>query len=162
MLDYATVVARMTDSRRERLTLQESIVAVLDRRKRLVPRDWYSSTRKGLTGSITLERQVDREYADLTSRTLRDARKREADADVAALERLVLDARKEDARLGHQRPETMQALLASLSASTAKAREKRQAIDLHKLPQVGLPIATSGASTTASGSSTMCQTRSAP
>ena len=162
VLDSATVVARMTDSRRERLTLQESIVAVLDRSKRLVPRDWYSSTRKGLTGSITLERQADRAYADLTSRTLRDASKREADADVAALERLVLDARKEDARLGHLRPETMQALLASLSASTAKAREKRQAIDLHNYRKSAFRLVPSGASATASGSSTMCQTRSAP
>ena len=130
-LDYATLVARMTDSRRERLTLQESIIAVLDRSKRLVPRDWYATTRKGLAGSIKRERQADRRYADLTSRTLGDARKREADADVAALERLVLDARQEDARLGHLRPDTMQTLLASLAASTAKAREKREAIDLY-------------------------------
>ena len=131
-LDYAATVARMTDSRRDRLTLQESIIAVLDRSKRLVPRDWYSTTRKELAGRITLERQADRAYADLASRTLRDASKREADADVPALERLALDARKEDARLGHARPEAMQALMASLAASTAKAQEKRQAIDLHK------------------------------
>ena len=131
VLDYAAVVARMTDSRRERLTLQESIVEVLDRRKRLVPRDWYSSTRKELTGSIKRERQIDRDYADLTSRLLRDARKREENADAAAIERLALDAQKEDARLGYQRPDTMRALTASLTASTAKAREKRQAIDLY-------------------------------
>ena len=122
----------MTDSRRDRLSLQQSILAVLDRRKRQVPRDWYSATRKALVGSIEREHALDRDYAELASRTLRDAREREEDADVAALDRLVADAQKEDARLGYQRPETMQALLASLAVSSAKAREKREAIDRYK------------------------------
>jgi hypothetical protein len=131
-LDYAAAVAQMTDSRRDRLSLQQSILAVLDRRKRQVPRDWYSATRKGLVRSIEREHALDRDYAELASRTLRAARGREEDADVAALDRLVADAQKEDARLGYQRPETMEALLASLAVSSAKAREKREAIDRYK------------------------------
>ncbi|MCU0250955.1 MAG: hypothetical protein MUE61_12140 [Vicinamibacterales bacterium] len=131
-LDYAAAVAQMTDSRRVRLSLQQSILAVLERRKRQVPKDWYSATRKVLAGSIEREHALDRDYAELASRTLRDARDREEHADVAALDRLVADAQKEDARLGYQRPETMQALLASLVNSAAKAREKREAIDRYK------------------------------
>ena len=131
-LEYATTVARLTDSRRDRLTLQESIIAVLDRNKRLVPRDYYSATRKELSGSVKRERQSDRAYADLASRALGDAREREAKADVAALDRLVADVQKEDARLGYQRPEVMQALLAALASSTAKARAKREALGLYK------------------------------
>jgi hypothetical protein len=132
VLESASAVARMAEGRRERLTLQESILAVLDRRKRQVPRDWYSATRRALVWSIDRERTLDRDYADLASRTLRDARKQEEDADVKALERLADDARKEDGRLGYQRPDTMRALLASLAASTEKAKEKREAIDRHK------------------------------
>jgi hypothetical protein len=131
-LEYAAAIAQMTDSRRDRLSLQQSILAVLDRRKRQVPRHWYSATRKALVSSIGREHTLDRAYADLASRTLRDARAREEDADVAALDRLVADAQKADARLGYQRPETMQALLASLAVSSAKAREKREAIDRYK------------------------------
>ena len=131
-LDRAAAVVRMTDNRRERVSLQEAILAVLDRRKRQLPKDWYSATKKTLVRSIERERTLDRVYADLASRTLRDARQREEDADPAALERLAADARKEDARLAHQRPETMQALLASLAVSTAKARERREAIDRYK------------------------------
>ena len=131
-LDYAAAVAQMTDSRRVRLSLQQSILAVLERRKRQVPRDYYSATRKALAGSIEREHALDRDYAELASRTLRDARDREEHADVAALDRLVADAQKEDARLGYQRPETMQALLASLVSSAAKAREKREAIDRYQ------------------------------
>ena len=161
VLDYATVVARMTDSRRERLTLQESIVAVLDRSKRLVPRDWYSSTRKGLTGSIKLEREADRAYADLTSRTLRDAS----------------DARSGRRRGGARtprprRPEGRRAPRPPAARDDAGAdgvagrlhREGAGEAPGHRsahVPQVGLPIVPSGASATASGSSTMCQTRSA-
>ena len=130
--DSAAAVALMTDSRRDRLSLQESILEVLDRRKRQVPKDWYSSTRKGLARTVKREHALDREYADLASRTRQDARKGEEGADVAALERLKATVQKEDARLGYERPETVQALLASLAASTANAREKREAIDRYK------------------------------
>ena len=127
-LDSAAAVARMVDSRLDRLTLQESILEVLDRRKRDVPKNWYSATKKGLAGTVAREHQLDRDYADLASRALRDAREREGKADVAGLERLTAKVQKEDARLGYQRPESMQALLASLAASLARAREKRAAI----------------------------------
>jgi hypothetical protein len=132
VLDYAAVVAGMTDSRRDRLTLQENILEVLERSRRLVPREWYSTTRKDLSDSIKREHQFDRAYADLASDALRDARGREAHADVEALERLAASVQKEDARLGYQRPEVMQSLLASLASSTAKARETREAIDLYE------------------------------
>ena len=131
-LTSAAAVAQMTDTRRERLTLQENILAVLERRKRELPKDWYSSTRKDLARTVGREREADRDYADLASRTLREAGKREQDADVAGLEELAARAQKEDARLGYRRPETMQSLLASLAVSTAKAREKREAIERYK------------------------------
>jgi hypothetical protein len=132
VIDYASAVAQMTDRRRDRLTLQESILTVLDRRKRQVPKDWYSATRQVLVWSIDRERKLDRDYAGLSSRTLREARKLEEDADVAALERLAADARKEDGRLGYQRPDTMQTLLASLAASTENAKGMREAIERYK------------------------------
>jgi hypothetical protein len=132
VIDYASAVAQLTDLRRDRLTLQESILAVLDRRKRQVPKDWYSATRRVLVWSIDRERKLDRAYSDLTSRTLREARKLEEDADVAALERLAAGARKEDGRLGYQRPDTMQSLFASLDASVEQANRTREAIDRYK------------------------------
>jgi hypothetical protein len=131
-LGSASAVAQMTDNRRDRLTLQESILTVLERRKREVPKSWYSATRKALASSVERERKLDREYAGLSSRMLRDAREYEAEADVAALERLADQAQQEDARLGRQRPEAMQALLASLALSMANAREKQNAIDRYK------------------------------
>jgi hypothetical protein len=131
-LEYASVVARMTDNQRERLTLQQSILTVLDRRKREVPKGWYAATRKDLAAGLETELKLDRAYADLSARMLRDAREFESEADVAALEQLTDKAQKEDARLGRHRPEAMQALLASLALSTARAREKRDAVDRYK------------------------------
>jgi hypothetical protein len=126
-LTRAAAVAQAADTRRERVTLQESIIAVLDRRKRELPKDWYAATRKDLARRVGREQDLDRAYADLAARTLRDARERETDADVAGLEQLAARVQREDARLGYQRPETIQALLATLAASAASAREKRAA-----------------------------------
>jgi len=131
-LTRAAAVAQAAETRRERVTLQESILAVLDRRKRELPKDWYSSTRKDLARRVGREQDLDRAYAELSSRTLRDAREREQDADVAGLEQLAARVQREDARLGYQRPETMQALLASLAASAASAREKRAALERYQ------------------------------
>jgi hypothetical protein len=131
-IGYASAIAQMTDRPRDRLTLQENILAVLDRRMRQVPEDWYAATRRVLVWSIDRERSLDRDYSDLTSRTLRTAGKFAARGDVEALERLAADARREDGRLGYQRPDTMQALFQSLEASTGKARARREAIARYK------------------------------
>ena len=58
----------MTDGRRERLSLQESIIAVLDRRKADLPRAWHSSTRKALVSNLKREATLDRDYAEFDAR----------------------------------------------------------------------------------------------
>jgi hypothetical protein len=50
----------MTDNPRERLTLQQSILTVLDRRKREVPKGWYAATRKDLASGLASELKIDR------------------------------------------------------------------------------------------------------
>jgi hypothetical protein len=128
-IDLASAAARMTEGRRERLSLQESIVAVLDRRKAGLPRAWHSATRKALVSNLKREATLDLEYAALTAETLSSAAGFSRRADVAALERLAADVQKEDARLGYQRPEDMQTLLASLAVQMEQARAARLAIE---------------------------------
>jgi len=128
-IDLASAIAQMTDARRERASLQRSILSVLDRRKPSVPKSWYSSTRRVLTRSLAGEAKLDRQYAELATRALGSATKYAARGDVAALDHLAGDVRREDDRLGRQRPENVQALLASLAARTQKARAVRLAID---------------------------------
>ena len=128
-IDLASAIAQMTDTRRERTSLQQSILLVLDRRKPSVPKSWYSSTRRVLTGGLEDEAKLDRQYAELASRALGPATKYAARGEVAALEHLAADVRREDDRLGHQRPENVRALLGSLAARTQMARTVRLAID---------------------------------
>jgi len=128
-IDSASSVARMTEGRRERLSLQEAILMVLDRRKRSLPRPWYSETRKTLTRGVEREAGVDREYAELDARARSDAAQLAGRADVAALERLAADVRLADHRLGYQRPEIVDVLLATLAVRADAARGARAALE---------------------------------
>ena len=131
-LTRAAEVAEAADTRRERVTLQESILAVLDSRKRDLPRSWRADTRKTLSKAVSREIALDRDYADLASRAIRDAREREARADVASLMRLQAEVQFEDRRLGYRRPEVMSGLMTTLSTSVERARERRMAIERYE------------------------------
>jgi hypothetical protein len=131
-IQSASSVARMIEGRRERLTLQEAILQVLDRRRRSLPRTWYGSTRKVLVWSMEREARLDRQYADLAARARVDAAFLALRADVPGLERLSADVRHDDERLGYQRPEVIEGLLATLAARTDGARGTRFALDRWK------------------------------
>jgi hypothetical protein len=128
-IDLASAIAQMTAARRERTSLQRSILSVLDRRKPSLPKSWYSSTRRALTWSLEREAKLDRQYAEIATRALGSATKYAARGDVASLDHLTADVRREDDRLGRQRPENVETLLASLAARTQTARAVRLAID---------------------------------
>ena len=128
-IDLASAIAQMTAAPRERTSLQQSILSVLDRRKRSVPKSWYSSTRRALTWSLEREAKLDRQYAEIATGALGSATKYAARGDVAALEHLAADVRREDDRLGRQRPGNIRALLAALAARMETARAVRLAID---------------------------------
>jgi hypothetical protein len=127
-IDLASAAAQMTEGRRERLTLQENILSVLERRKPALPRTWYSSTRKVLLWSLDREAKLDRQYAELASHAAGSAREYTRRADVDAMVRLTAEVQQADAGLGYQRPDDMQALLVSLAARTEQARTARFAI----------------------------------
>jgi len=129
-IDLASAIARMTATARDRTSLQQSILSVLDRRKPSLPKPWYSSTRGMLTWSLEREAKLERQYAELGTRALGSATNYTARGDVASLEHLAADIRREDNRLGRQRPEDIQSLLASLAARTETARAISLALDL--------------------------------
>jgi len=128
-IELASTAAKTTDAGRERRSLQQSILSVLERRKPSLPKSWYSSTRRGLTWSIEREAELERQYARLATRALGSAADDAARGDVAALEHLAADVRREDDRLGRQRPGSVRALLAALAARMETARAVRLAID---------------------------------
>ncbi len=126
-IDLASAAAGLTEARIERLSLQEQILAVLDRRRQGLPRDWYRTTRKAITSDLRREAELDERYEALLARSRRSAREAAARADVAALERLAAEVQRQDARLGYRRPEDMRALLAAIAAQSERARQARAA-----------------------------------
>lgn len=131
-ISLAATIAERADSRPDRMSLQQSILSVLDRRKRSLPRAWFTSTRRFLAWSLERETTLDKEYSELASHALRAAAESSARGDVEKLERLTATVRNADGRLGYERPQEMQALLASLATSTEAARTLRIAIDRWK------------------------------
>jgi hypothetical protein len=128
-VDSASTVARLTDEPRARMSLQQSILSVLEGPRRNVPRSWLSSTKRTLKRGIEREVTLDRQYSELAARSLGAAAQYEVRGDVRALDRLVADVREEDGRLGYQRPNDVTTLLASLAARTESARAVRLAAD---------------------------------
>jgi len=128
-IDSASAAARLVEGRRERLSLQEAILQVLDRRKRSLPHPWYSATRRAVRSSLKQDTRVDRKYTELASRTRADAAVLSSRADAAGLVRLAAGVRQADERLGYQRPEVIDLLLTSLAARADAARGARAALE---------------------------------
>src|SRR4030095_5810784 len=68
---------------------------------------------------------VDKRYTDLSRRALDQADKAAQRADSSAIERIVTRVREEDSKIGQKRPQTVEALNASLQGKLADSRRLR-------------------------------------
>ncbi len=94
---------------------------------------WASAVHARATAELRLSARTDRQYADLTARTLADAGKKLQRADVNGIEALIRDVLKADDRLGRRRPQETAALLAAMDMRLAAARRFRLATDQWRL-----------------------------
>jgi hypothetical protein len=121
--DYAA--AMMSGNPAERTSLLSAISASLagTHEPELAPlvRDVHTA--------LAREEKADRDYAALTRRTLRAANLFAGRADVEAIDRLAVRVLHSDDRLGHERPNELASLLASLDAKLDAARRLRLARD---------------------------------
>ena len=78
---------------------------------------------------LRAEHQVEADYSRLSSFAGADAKTRAARADVRGVEKVIARVQAEDERLGHQRPERVAALLASVRDELDAARRLRLARD---------------------------------
>jgi hypothetical protein len=76
-----------------------------------------------------MERRTDRAYALLTHDALNAADRSAANGDVTAVERAIRTLLRQDDKLGQRRPQEMAAVLATLDARLAAARQERLARD---------------------------------
>ncbi len=90
---------------------------------------WAAVVRARATADLRVSDRIDRQYADLTTRTLAEAGKRLLRADVRGLQSLIRDVLRADDRLGRRRPQETAALLATMDMRLEAARRFRLATD---------------------------------
>lgn len=90
---------------------------------------WAMPLRTRVIAALEMERSTDRAYAALTHDALNAANRSAAIGDVTAVERAIRTLLKQDDKLGQRRPQEMAAVLATLDARLAAARQERLARD---------------------------------
>jgi hypothetical protein len=117
------------ESPHEKVSLLQSVIALVDRAVDLLPEAFARAMRASATSAIAEELRIDRQYARLQSSTLAAATQHGSRADVRSLERLRRHVQTQDQRLGGHRPDTIAALVATLDAHLDAAHRMRLAQD---------------------------------
>jgi hypothetical protein len=118
-------VADMTPRAADRVTLLHSALGVLEENAASYSSKEASVLRDNITGRIEREVEVDRRYGRMSQRLLNEASRAAGSARISDVERVLAKLAKEDRKLGGERPETVEALRASLDAQLDSARRLR-------------------------------------
>jgi hypothetical protein len=116
-------VSNLADRPSERLPLLQSALTVVSETTPSTPE--MTTLRGAITKRIKEEISIDEKYAALSRRWLAEAAEASARADVRDVEAIVARIAREDRRLGHRRPDAVQALTASVQSHLEGARRLR-------------------------------------
>jgi hypothetical protein len=128
-ITQAIAVAKATDIAADRVSILRGVLAALDDPRSVLQPGWGAPIRKWAVHTIREEAIVGRRYATLTSSLLKRATHAAARADVRAVERVLDTAARQDAQLGHRRPDEIHALLDQVRRQLDAARRLRLARD---------------------------------
>lgn len=124
-VDQVLRIAALTTRPTERVALLRTALELLrDSDATISPPD-ADVLRRVARSRLLVEEDIDGRYTDLSRRLMRDAAKGAARAKVSDVQQVLNRIPREDARLGHRRPETVQALRASVQAQLDAARRLR-------------------------------------
>ncbi|HUE85249.1 MAG TPA: hypothetical protein VMO26_04155 [Vicinamibacterales bacterium] len=121
--------SKVVDSPVEKVSLLQSVVALIDRAVAYLPAAVAAAIRSSALAEITDEERIDQAYADLRTTALADAARFAERADVRSLERVRQLVHAHDAKLGARRPDTMAGVLATLATHLDAAHRLRLAHD---------------------------------
>jgi hypothetical protein len=121
--------ARLADSSAERESLMTVALHGLDRDAASLPEAWAAATRTITQESLNSERRIDRSYQAIIRRVTSQAEARARYGDVRGIQRVLARLRKNDADLGRQRPDVVNAAIAAIEAQLDAARRLRLARD---------------------------------
>ncbi|NOT27991.1 MAG: hypothetical protein HOP16_18055 [Acidobacteria bacterium] len=124
-VDQVLRLASLTERASERVVLLRSALDLLDSAATIIPRRDALPLRKAAERQLEVERDTDVKYADLSHRLVDEATKGASRARVDDVQRVLNKVPREDAKLGGRRPETVQALRASIEAQLDAARRFR-------------------------------------
>jgi hypothetical protein len=129
VVQHLMTASALVTSPAEKVSLLQSVLAVLDRAVDMLPASFASTIRSKALGSLAEEKKVDEQYGLLRTSTLSEASRLADRADVRSLEALRDRARAEDQKLGGRRPDDFTAILATLDAHLDAAHRLRLAHD---------------------------------
>lgn len=128
-------VVSMTTLASERVALMQSALALIDQSRASMSGVDVNGMRRTAEASIRHEQSVDAWYSRLARRLTASARRHAAAGRVANAEKVLADLRRQDARMGRQRPEVVVPLEAMVVAQIEAAKQLRLLRDRWQLRQ---------------------------
>lgn len=124
-LDQAMRLASVTTAPTERMALLQGAMALVNEAAPRLSATDAANYRNEVESAIREEVGIDKRYTDLSRRSLDQADRAAQRADSPSIERILTRVRDEDTKLGRQRPQTVDALNASLQGKLADSRRLR-------------------------------------
>lgn len=124
-LEQVLHVAALTERAADRVALLQAALLLLDESGTNLPRDDVRRWKAEVDGRIRRELALDEAYASLSKRLVATTTRAAAEANVPGVEKALGDLRQQDERLGRSRPETVDALRASIQSQLDAARALR-------------------------------------
>ena len=124
-IDQAFRVAGLTDRPSERVALFQTALLMLDEAGPIIPAAVAVPLRRFAIERIREEQLIDKRYTELSRRLIDAANRGAARARVGDVQRVLDRIPREDERLGHRRPDVVQALHASVQSRLEDARHLR-------------------------------------
>lgn len=124
-IDHAFIAARASDVPVERLTLLQAVLATLDDPGFDVSPAWRRLAKASAAATLDAELKVERRYQDVADSVLSASERAAGRADVRGVERAIQSLQRRDERLGHKRPDRVQALMAALEQRLDAAQRLR-------------------------------------
>jgi hypothetical protein len=128
-IEQTLAVAQASDVPAERRSMLQSVLSYIDGWTAARSTPWAQYARSRAVASLNTEVEAERAYSSLTRRSLADASRLAARADVAGLEAIGDRVRRDDERLGRKRPNEVKALLDAIETHLDAARRLRLARD---------------------------------
>jgi hypothetical protein len=129
MIEQTVIAAHFAESTSERVSLLKVAAKELARTDVDLPVEWATTTRAAVRREIATETRIDRSYQALATRMTNLADQRARNADVLGVERVIARIYRRDVWLGGMRPDTVNALVATVEEKLDAARRLRLARD---------------------------------